>query len=450
MLKKLHNTPTAAGKKPDFLPECPIRESTFPEPFGSTLEYNAPARGPWNIVHTGMLIPESHQIFICARGCLRGVILTAAEMNVMDRMSYVTVEEEDFIAGTLEENIVEGVCTILNRMEYKPKAVLVFISCIHMFAGNDMDMILSRLRERFPDVSFTDCYMHPTMRKRMLTPDQTMRKQLYSFLENTAEKDLKQINIIGNDRITKSEMLPFLVKHGFTVRDIASEGTFASYKEMEKSFLNLVYLPTALAAGRDLEIRLNQKLLYLPLCYNIAKIRSLYEALTSFLHLPLPPELDHWEKEAMQSLRHALDLVKDTFIDIDYTATPRPLGLARLLLERGFHVRRVYVDTLIPEEKEDWEYLKSHYGDLLLAPTVRPEMRFAHPGTPANEKILCIGQKAAYFNNSGHFVNMVAGGGFYGYAAITETALLLEEAFTTEKKTENVIQQKGWGCVSCL
>jgi hypothetical protein len=126
------------------------------------------------------------------------------------------------------------------------------------------------------------------------------------------------------------------------------------------------------------------------------------------------------------------------------------LGLARLLLETGFHVRRVYVDTLIPEEQEDWEYLKIHYGDLLLAPTVRPEMRFAHPESSEKEMVLCIGQKAAYFNNSGHFVNMVSGGGFYGYAAITETALLLEEAFTMEKETVNVIQQKGWGCVSCL
>ena len=450
MLKKMYHTPLPDRGKPDFLPACPIRESSFPEPFGSTLEYNAPARGPWNIVHTGMLIPESHQIFICARGCLRGVILTAAEMNLMGRMSYVTVEEVDFIAGTLEENIVEGVSTILHRMERKPKAVLVFISCIHMFAGNDMEMILSRLRERFPEVGFTDCYMHPTMRKRMLTPDQTMRKQLYSFLEPAAEKNRKQINIIGNDRVTKGELLPFLEKNGFTVRDIASEISFASYKEMEKSFLNLVYLPTALAAGRDLEKRLGQFLLYLPLCYDTAKIRSHYESLCAFLGIPLPGELALWEKEAGQSLLHALNLLKDTPIAIDYTATPRPLGLARLLLETGFNVRCVYVDTLIPEEKEDWEYLKNQHGDLVLAPTVCPEMRFAHPESPGKGIFLCIGQKAAYFNNCVHFVNMVAGNGFYGYAAITQMALLLEEAFTTEKETEYVIQQKGWGCVSCL
>ena len=30
-------------------------------------------------------MPESHQIFVCAQACLRGVVLTAAEMNAMDR-----------------------------------------------------------------------------------------------------------------------------------------------------------------------------------------------------------------------------------------------------------------------------------------------------------------------------------------------------------------------------
>ena len=36
--------------------------------FTGGLEYNPPARGVWNIVHTGMLIPEAHEIFACAQG----------------------------------------------------------------------------------------------------------------------------------------------------------------------------------------------------------------------------------------------------------------------------------------------------------------------------------------------------------------------------------------------
>ena len=84
----------------------PAGQAEFPQPFDSGLEFNAPARGMWNIVHTGMLLPEAHQIYICARGCLRGVILTAAEMNAMDRMSWVSIEENDFFDASMEENVI--------------------------------------------------------------------------------------------------------------------------------------------------------------------------------------------------------------------------------------------------------------------------------------------------------------------------------------------------------
>ena len=64
-------------------------------PFVSGLEYGAPARGVWNIVHIGMLIPGAHQIYVCAGNCLRGVVLTAAEMNAQSRFSTITIKENN-------------------------------------------------------------------------------------------------------------------------------------------------------------------------------------------------------------------------------------------------------------------------------------------------------------------------------------------------------------------
>ena len=77
----------------------PIRDAAFPAPFASELEFNAPVHGTWNIVHTGMLVPEAQQIYVCAANCMRGVVLTAAEMNAADRFSYVILEEQDLIRG---------------------------------------------------------------------------------------------------------------------------------------------------------------------------------------------------------------------------------------------------------------------------------------------------------------------------------------------------------------
>ena len=48
-----------------------IKDASFPAPFASELEYNSPVHGNWNIVHTGMQVPEAIQIYVCADNCMR-------------------------------------------------------------------------------------------------------------------------------------------------------------------------------------------------------------------------------------------------------------------------------------------------------------------------------------------------------------------------------------------
>ena len=51
-------------------------------------------------------------------------------------------------------------------------------------------------------------------------------------------------------------------------------------------------------------------------------------------------------------------------IAIDYTYCAKPLGVARLLAEAGFNVRRIYVDAMIAEEKEDFLWLQENRPEL--------------------------------------------------------------------------------------
>ena len=155
-----------------------IKLREFHKSFYEGLQYNAPARGVWNIVHTGMLIPDSHQVYICAQGCLRGVILTAAEMNEMERMSWVALREEDMWNGEMESRVIEGTAHIVDRMKKRPRCVLIYLSCMHMFEGCDFQMITDELSAMYPDIDFVECYMIPTMRKTM-SPDSMMKISLY-------------------------------------------------------------------------------------------------------------------------------------------------------------------------------------------------------------------------------------------------------------------------------
>lgn len=441
MLRELHpqGNAAAAGIR--------IADAPFPAPFPSGLEYNAPVRGPWNIVHTSMLLPESHQIYVCAEGCLRGVVMTAAEMNAMDRMSWVAVQERELVDGGMEEQIVEGVSDILRKMDHLPRAVWIYPSCIHLFAGCDLHLSAGRLRERFPGVEFIEAWMHPTMRKTGLTAEQLTCRQMYAPLRNVP-KESRAVNIIGNSFPTdrSSELRQILRDGGFQIRDVTECGTYDEYLEMSSSSANLRFLPVAAAAGAALEQRLGQRDLYLPLCYGREEILKNYENMADALSVTLP-DFAPLIARAEAALRRAKAVIGDTPVELDYTAVPRPLGLARLLLEHGFRVRTVYLDSFSDEERADFDWLGRNAGDLTVKPTVDVRMRFR---CPAEEVVLAIGQKAAFFAGTAHFVNIVAGGGMYGFDGIARLADEMRKAFLTEQDTRTLISRKGLWCESCL
>ena len=75
MLKRLGGTVDPKGAA------TAIKDAEFPVPVASELEFNSPVHGTWNIVHTGMQVPDAHQIYVCADNCMRGIVLTAAERS---------------------------------------------------------------------------------------------------------------------------------------------------------------------------------------------------------------------------------------------------------------------------------------------------------------------------------------------------------------------------------
>jgi len=435
-----------------------IGDAGFPAPFSSGLEYASPARGTWNIVHTGMLIPEAHEIFVCAASCLRGVVLTAAEMNAMDRFSMVEIRENNLLDGNLEELLIDGVSDIIYKLHKKPPAVLVYTSCIHHFTGCDWKVMFDTLKERFPDIDFIDCYMNPALRKSGLTPDQIMRRQLYALLK-PAKKNPNAVAIIGNDLPTaeNSELLQILINREKKIHEITSCKNYKEYQEMAESSLYISYYPAAKAGGNELEKRLGGKHLYLSYSWDYKEIIDSLELLKENLDstdslLPGSRDPDYEEKirECDSLFSEVLDTIGNTPIAIDYTFCPRPTSVAKILLDHGFNVKRLYLDGFTDEEKKDYLDLQDRYPDLKLYATVNAKSRFMAPGIDGlKEKWLAIGQKAAYFLNTDHFVNIVEGGGMFGFEAITDTLLLMKDAFLYRKDMRSLIQIKGMGCGCC-
>lgn len=441
MLKRISYEANRAVKK--------IKDAEYPAPFAKSLEFSAPARGTWNIVHTGMLLPNSHQIYICAAGCLRGVILTAAEMGAMRRFSTLEVKEGDLTAKNHENFIIEGISHILNALPVLPRAVLVFTACVHHFLGTDLKYVYKTLRERFPSVDFAECIMDPIRQTQSITPEERERREIFRLLKNSDK--IRQINIIGGNLPIdeESELIQTLKAAKYKIVDFPKLKSYDDFLNMSKSSLNVYQHPFTHIAAKEMKSRLDQNYLYLPIAYADNEIEEELKNLTNLLNIDII-NFENAKNEAHTALLRAKDIIKNTPVAVDLTFTHRPFHLAHRLAEKyDFNITHIFSDNVSKDDKADFAWLKENRAEILLIATKHADARLFCDEDKNHEKILALGQKAAFFLQSPHFVNFVEGGGLWGYTGLKKLADLMIEAFN-HKKDLRIIEKKAWSLPSCI
>ena len=411
------------------------------------LSYASPVRGVWNIVHIGTLVPQAHEVFVCPTSCLRGVVLTTAEMNAMDRLSTITVGEDNILEGDMEEALQRGCERIIRELPERPRAMLVFTSCIHHFLAVNYQRVYEILRKEYPDIDFIDCYMDPIMRRtKPAVPN--LWRQIHRLLE-PAQKDRKQVNLVGNCFVYDQDcdLTVMLEKAGIRVMDVNTCKDYDTFLSMAHSRVNFTFHNTAVSAAKDMRLRLGQEWIHMHPGYDYRRIDMDIRKAADFLGIPHPPddEIRSLRESTEEAVLAARDLLDGTPVSIDYTAVDCPLELALFLLDHGFNVESVFIDVFT-ETEEIFEALKKKAPSLKIYQSqgwnIRQMERF-HDG-----KIVAVGQKSAYFMNTDYFVNIVENDGMYGYRGIIRLMRDLEDAFRHKKPMRELVQIKGWGC-SC-
>lgn len=438
MLKRLGPSVVTAG------------ETTSPALFPAGLEFNAPVHGTWNIVHIGMLVPEAHQIYVCALNCMRGVVLTAAEMGAQDRFSCVVLKEEDITRGTVEQVTLEGIRDVLHKLEAVgklPPCVLVFPVCTHLFLGVPLGRVYRALEEEFPQIDFVRALMDPISKRRMI-PDKRLRKVMYDPLP-ACEADGSLVALLGSEFApdTDSDLRTLLATGGKRLVSIHDCAIYEQFKGLSRAATFVSVFPNGEYGARKTAERLGREHLYLPSTFDYDEIEEQERRLCAALDLPLP---DFAAERAAcdEELARTREVVGSAPVAVDAVVHPRPLGLAHLLLSHGFAVTEVYLDGVNGEEEAELAWLRENAPDVQLSSTILPDLRVA-PRT-RDTAVLAIGPKAAWFCGSGRFVNMVFGGGLWGFAGVRAMARLMREAWLVEKDVRDLVPRKGLGCVSCI
>lgn len=416
------------------------------------LSYASPVRGVWNIVHIGTLVPQGHQIYVCPTSCLRGVVLTTAEMGRMDKLSTITVGEDNILEGDMEDALLHGTERIIAELPERPRMMMIFTSCIHHFMAVNYQRVYKILRKEYPDIDFIDCYMDPIMRRTSpVVP--SLWRQMHRALKRIPdeEKSGEQVNYVGNCFPyggAYCDLTKLLEENKIRRLEANSVPDYDTFLSMAESKVNVVFHNTGMNAAKDMKIRLGQDFIRMRPGYNYDEYDEDLLRAASLIGVEAPSAawLQDERQKTEMAVQKTLQLLDGTPLSLDYTAVDCPLELALFLLKHGFNVESVFVDVFT-ERQEVFDELRALKPDLKVYESLGWNIRAmdrTHEG-----KIVCIGQKSAYFMNSRFFVNVVENAGMYGYSGLRRLMELVREAFLYEKPMEKLVQIKGWGC-SCI
>jgi nitrogenase molybdenum-iron protein alpha/beta subunit len=385
-----------------------------------------------------MLIPETHQLFVCPFACGRHGAIGAIIHGYKNRLSYLFIDEGDIVSGSYEQLIIDGVGELLESVK-RPRAVLIVVSCLDDLLGTDHEAFLKELRRRHPDVKFGLGHMNPISEEGTLPPAVNIQRSIYSFLEPSPRR-LRQVNILGqNVPPERGDLHEFLEGMGYATRTIGECENFDEYLGLSSGVLNIVAHPAARTAAREMKERLGIEWLFAPISFDAAEIEAHYQAIAEALGESFHFDLDPWKKRLAESLERTREAVGGREIAVDDSATLRPFSLAKLLLENGFRVVRICADEC-PEFEEDslsWLMEKTSAEWVEHGKHNAPLLRESRP------EMLAIGFECAYLHEVNHVVDQLSDERQYGIAGIILLLERMRHAVSNPVDLQTVIRDYG-------
>lgn len=422
------------------------------------LEYTCPSHGGWGMVRTGMLVPESYQLFVCPSACGRHGALGAVKQGFKKRLCYFYLEESDIISG-YENAILEAVEELFERLGFQPNVLFIFVSCLDDLIGTDGDAVLKALSQRYPLVQVRMCHMNPISGDSEEPPQKGIWKNMYSLLMREEKRKQggssvlkKRVNLIGNllPVDPDSELHSFLEALGMEgVDQVASCHTYEEFRDMGNHCLNLQLAPFADRAVKLLKQKEGMEYIETFVSYDFEEIEKNYQAILQKLKaLGIKIEetqIANANQILLEAKEKAEQAVEETRAEIgsqklflDYSAFVRPLKAARFLLEHGFEVAGVYLKEE-QEEDPDYQWIRENSSAALIRVN-GPQMLYSWKQKGEG---IAIGAEAAYAAGSSHAVILFQDEGMYGYHAVIRLMEMLRSALEEEIDLETTIHQLG-------
>lgn len=420
-----------------------------------SLEYTCPSHGGWGMVRIGMLIPESHQLFVCPSACGRHGALGAVKQGFKDRLSYLYLEESDIISG-YDNAIYEAVEEMLKRLKKRPKVILVFVSCLDDLIGTDCDAVIDELSMRHQDIQFRMGHMNPIATDSDEPPLVSIWKNVYSLMECNVQNRKPAINMLGNyvPVHENSEIHTVMNTLGVKVQHIGNFTNYEELRDMGNNALNLLVSSKVEKVAKLLKRTQGIEYATAHITYDFDEIRKNYQLILDKLEATGVVTMGNEEKSAIESILNeseqkakeaiatAREKVGNRPIYVDYSAFGKSLEVARFFYEHGFNIQRVY-EKDIDEDSEIYQWLSKKTDiEIIKANHHSTVNKWVKQNASMNDDI-SVGMEAAYISGSRHVAPVFQNEGMYGYHGVCFLMEKLVEAMKEEADLETVINHVG-------
>ena len=271
---------------------------------GGLPRYCHPYHGGWDVARIALDIPESRILFVCPVSCARIICLNAVKYGYKDRIDVLALTEDDIVSGNYEEKTIEAACEVMETVEPKPKALILYVSCIDAMLGNDHSFQTQEIMDRFPGLNCFVLRMCPITRFSGDNPMVALNKDMAAPLPEEAVEKEKIAAFLGSNIAydPECELVKLLTDNGYRALHIEERGArYEDYLKIRNASLNLCLMPFASSAGKLLSERFGTPMLPYFSRYDFPSIRKTLTDLCTALDLQLP-DLDRMEAETREVL----------------------------------------------------------------------------------------------------------------------------------------------------
>lgn len=322
------------------------------------------------VIELALRIPETQVVAFGPESCLRVLFFRAARTELLDRFNMVFTKDIDLVTNNHLEALKDSLETIIEESKNQSdmiQTLIVYISCADILMGTNFNSITRHIEKKY-QIPVKIFQRGPLSRRKMLPKERLSIifaeiEEFYQRKDNRPHEQENALNILGEEKILPGSSLSRMIhKANFTqLNDLSDLKSFEQFLSMARSRLSIVTHPFALSFAKYLKEKYQIHYLYLPRSRNRQESKWRHQQLAEFLQV----EDDYLLIE--QAFKDYLDKIpKEAFRKKIAIGLPEEsLEMALALLELGFDVRVIFLDSISADEEERLEKF-SEKGEIIV------------------------------------------------------------------------------------